>query len=141
MYDILFTFTSAKSEDSTAMLMASVNATLTAAVSSVDGGASPFSAMLTLQFLNVSSAAGSIDANVFSGVTTPAPTVLAAVVTATTQAPISAPTAAPTTEPVQLSASSQSSQLVIGLAVGLSAVFLMITSVIIILYRRSRCAL
>ena len=127
MYNILFTFTSLKTEDSTATLMATVNATLTAAVSSVGGGASAFSVMLTLQFLNVTDAAGSIVANIFSGVTTPAPTVSRAVVTATTQAPVSAPTLAPVTAALysiqseKASGLSQTSQIIIGVVVGVGS--------------------
>ena len=132
-YNILFTFTTAKADDSTAMLMASVNTTLTAAVGSVSGEASSFSKMLTMQFLNVSSAAGSIDANVFSGVTTTVPTVSAAVVTATTQAPVTAPTQAPTLIPVtaatdsKASNLSRTSQIIIGSVVG-GGLFIIVTA-------------
>ena len=123
MYDIHFIITSAVTAGSTATLMASVNSTLTAAVSSGGGRPSAFSTMLTLQFMNVTDAAGSIDANVFSGVTTPLPTVSTAVVTVTTQAPVSAPTLAPV---AAASGLSKTSQIIIGAVVGTGSFIIII---------------
>ena len=117
-FDILFVFVSRKTENSIAELTTSINATLIAAARSVSGGTSPFSMMLTTQFLNITDAKGSMETNPFSGVTTPAPIVSAAVVTETTQVlPVTAE-----------SKSSKSNQVIIGAAVGVGCFFLLATA-------------
>ena len=138
LYNVVLVFSSTIASNSSASLMSSVNSSLSAAVSSSGGGASSFSTMLTTQFLNITDAEGSIDSNIFAGVTTPAPTVLAAVVTATTQAPVMAPTITPTITPTDsptllsgsiAAALSQTNKVIIGVVVGVGG-FLIVTATV-----------
>jgi hypothetical protein len=132
-YNIFFVFASSKTEKSIAALTTSVNATLSAAARSGSGEASPFSMMLSTQFLNITDAAGSIEINPFSGVTASAPTVSAAVVTETTQAPVSTPTPAPVTAE---SYSPKSNKVIIGAAVGVGCFVLLATAAIVYIRHR-----
>jgi hypothetical protein len=126
-YEILFVFASGKSESSIAALTTSVNATLSAAARSGSGEASPFSKMLSTQFLNITAAAGYIETNPFSGVTTLPPAVSAAMVTETTQTPVSIPTLAPVTAE---SYSPKSNTVIIGAAVGVGCFLLLATAAV-----------
>ena len=132
-YNVLLVYTSVKSADSIVALTNSVNATLNAAVKSASGGASPFSTMLTMRFLNITNDAGYIETSPFYGITTPAPTVLAAVVTETVQTPVSVPTIAPVTA---ASTMTKSNSIIVGAVVGVGSFVLMATAVVV--YMRSR---
>jgi hypothetical protein len=128
-FNILFEFASSKTENSIVDLTTSVNTTLSAAARSGSGGASPFSKMLSTQFLNITDAAGSIEANPFSGVTTSAPTVSAAVVTETTQVP-----------PVTADPNSRkSNKTIIGASVGVGCFALLASAAAVYIRYRYMC--